>query len=456
MNNWPEFFFFCIILLILNFSLFSQDKDDDESDIPQSLAYTVIDINSISLRKNKGNKSSELRRSRSVEHLYDVAGGIGIEESTRRKSPSPFVRSPSIPEAVDDLSSHIYASVDKTLKNKRKEDKEEEEREEDEPEEEEYEEDDENKVDQNEALHDEIDKLDSPPPVPPFNGHVYAVVSKNGPGVEPTKTDITPKANKRAPPPIPAPYSQNSSPESPRTVTTPTETNIPKIVTPPTDTEVATVTTQAANKYSHLLKKKLPPPSHTPPPPPPFNNGTASSKPDENSTNNLTTTPSLIKPHLTASIDIMKRARHDYEQIDFDELASHSPFSSSCSPNLSSSLPSSTPPMFSAPPTASLTATPTSSLSVMPNKRAANSKTLPPPHRLRELKPKDRPAPPPPFSKKSKDDSKLSSTTAIVSQWSTCTCITVICVHIYMYMYMCTCTCTCVHVHVYVHVHVLL
>ncbi|XP_019855450.1 PREDICTED: nascent polypeptide-associated complex subunit alpha, muscle-specific form-like isoform X2 [Amphimedon queenslandica] len=385
------------------------DDDDDEGDIPQSFAYTVIDINSVSLRNKKGNKSSEMRRSRSVEHLYDMAGGIGGDGSAKKRSPSPLVKSPSIPEDIDDLSSHIYASVDKTLKNKRKEEvKEEEEREE----EEEYAED-EDKADQNEALHDEIDKLDSPPPpVPPFNGHVYAVVSKNGPRVEPTKTDVSPpKANKRAPPPVPAPYSQNSSPESPHAVTTPNEANVPKIVTPPSDTEVTTVTTQAANKYSHLLKKKLPPPSHTPPPPPPNNNG--SSRPDDSSTDNLTPTPSLIKPHMTASIDIMKRARHDYEQIDFDELASHSPFSSSCSPNLSSSFPSSTPPSFAAPPIASLASPATNSLSTTPTKRVVLSKTLPPPHKLRELKPKDRPAPPPPFSKKSKDDSKLSSTAAI-------------------------------------------
>lgn len=429
-------FYYLISIKFLSLSLFLQDKDDDESDIPQSFAYTVIDINSVSLRKKRGNKSSELRRSRSVEHLYDMAGGIGGDGSTKKRSPSPLVRSPSIPEDIDDLSSHIYASVDKTLKNKRKEEvkqKEEEEREE----EEEYAED-EDEADQNEVLRDEIDKLDSPPPpVPPFNGHVYAVVCKNGPRVEPTKTDVTPpKANKRAPPPVPPPYSQNSSPESPRAMTTPTETNVPKIVTPPSDMEVTTVTTQAANKYSHLLKKKLPPPSHNPPPPPPFNNN-GSSKPDDSSTDNLTPTPSLIKPHLTASIDIMKRARHDYEQIDFDELASHSPFSSSCSPNLSSSFPSSTPPSFAAPPIPSLVAPPTNSLSITPTKRVSHSKTLPPPHKLRDLKPKDRPAPPPPFSKKSKDDSKLSSTTAIVSQY--------VQIHVHVFaMYMCMTLIQCV------------
>lgn len=281
----------------------------------------------------KGNKSSSLRRSRSLEHLYESAKFSGHT----RRSPSPLVkRSPSIPEGIDDLSTHIYASIDKTRKIS-KQDKEKEKEKEEEVEQEEVA----PRLSPAKDVDSDSSKHSSPPPpVPPFNAHVYATVSKTGTMSEPD-VDMATKSFevKRTPPPVPQPYfptTQNIS-------TTPTESAPPTAPAPPT---VVTVPTQSASKYSHLLRKKLPP-SHTPPPPP--------------SENNLLQAVTKLSPHPPSSSVDIKRTRHDYEQIDFfDDLSSSSQSSYSSSP-------------------------------------AAGNITLSlPTGKLRELKPKDRPAPPPP------------------------------------------------------------
>lgn len=256
-----------------------------------------------------------------------------------KRSPSPLiVKSPSIPDIIDDdLSTHIYAYIDKTRKQLNVGNKDQ----------------DVGVVVEAPPLKREESPKTSPPPppIPPFNPqpHVYAKVSKTD-SVEEEPTVLVNKA----PPPVPRPYCP------------PTE-NIPtndSLETTPTDLTPPIIVTQSGSKYKHLLKKTLPPPSHTPPPPP----------------LSLVTPPTNDNTTTTPSIDI-KRTRHDYEQIDFDNPNSYSSSSSS--------------------PATSLT-----TQSLLPAVTKGK----------RELKPKDRPAPPPPFKKRGESiDHSKSNTLEVVS-----------------------------------------
>lgn len=283
--------------------------------------YTVIDVDDVNMRSKRGNKDSNLRRSRSMDHLYDFAQ-FGKRE---KRSPSPLAnkssptQSPSH-DASADMDTHIYAAIDKVKLDQMKE-----------------------TVKEEEELKDEVEvdkqsgsekSMSPPPPIPPFNAHLYAVVSKSVDDSEeatpppsehvsiatPPSTDkLSPptqsKLNRRNPPPAPSPYNKP-----------------PAIVTTPT---------KAASKYSHLLTSS--PPTHTPPVPPTSKDPLKATKSDFGG--------------LRSNI-------HDYEQVDFDN------------------------------PLASLDLI-SPSTSVPPSMSSLHGN-------LRDLKPKDRPAPPPPYVKKAK------------------------------------------------------
>lgn len=316
--------------------------------IPQAFPYCVIDTETIIQREEKGKKGLGLRASRSVEHLYDFA-----ERSYR--SPSPIVKSPSIPDLSDEL--HVYATINKPKRKSVEEQV-------INPENEETEEE---KEPEREEVVDEEKVEEVPPPIPVYHvtaegGQVYAVVSKvlnmsvdeplDNPVISekqlhnqidtssPPRTDQTSSPTpKRKPPPKPAPYiPSNNVPSSPAVAATPTK---------------------ASSKFSHLLTSS--PPTHSPPSPP---------------EDTPTITSQLQKPSVqkTRSFDIatiQKNRIHDYEQVDFDNPMSSIPLSN-----------------------------PTSTV-VAPIQMG----------KLRELKPKERPAPPPPFVKKLKllGDSNVSS-----------------------------------------------
>ena len=274
-----------------------------------------------------------------MDHLYDYA------HVERKREPSPLtVESPpkTTPTPTSDGESHIYAAIDKSKTKKN---------------------DTERREEENDNCHNNEESLSPPPPVPPFNAHVYAVVSKSvdenslrpSVGVAPDTPSVTiskpasqqtlptsqvesPRVNRRAPPPAPAPY---SGPKPPAISTTPTK---------------------AASKYSHLLT--LTPPTHTPPTPP--------------------TDKQPIKATLS-DVPPQRIKIHDYEQIDFDDpLSSLSPVSS---------LPRST--------------------LIGSGGRYGN---------VRELKPKDRPAPAPPHIKKTRsmDDTSTSSSRSTPSEVNIC------------------------------------
>ena len=320
--------------------------------IPQAFPYCVIDTETIIQRQKKGKKGLGLRASRSVEHLCDSA-----ERSYR--SPSPIVKSPSIPDLSDEL--HIYATINKPKSNKVVEEQvvdqeNEETKEEKEPEGEEV-------VDEEEkGEHEEV-----PPPIPVYHvtaegGQVYAVVSKvvNMLGDEPPDNPVISEKqlHNQIDTSSPPRTTQTSSPQPKRRAPPKPKPYIPSnnVSSSPV---VAATPTKASSKFSHLLTSS--PPSHSPPSPPE----------DTPTTTSQLQKPSVQKTHSFDIATLQKNRIHDYEQVDFD--------------NPMSSIPSSH-------------VTSTVVAPIQPGK-------------LRELKPKERPAPPPPFVKKLKPigDNKASS-----------------------------------------------
>lgn len=107
---------FSSLFLCLPLSLLLQKDAEYEPTMSDAFAYSIVTVSEvrkasssqIRRRANKGKKGFELRKSRSVEHLCDFSKEDGAVESVRTESPL-------VSESLN-LESHIYATVNKPHK----------------------------------------------------------------------------------------------------------------------------------------------------------------------------------------------------------------------------------------------------------------------------------------------------------------------------------------------------